>query len=122
MAGINKVILLGFLGKDPELKYFENNVAKSTFSLATSEYYRDKNGQKIEQTEWHNIVMWRTVAENASKYLKKGSQIYLEGKIQTRVWNDKDGIRKNITEIVADSFTIIQNKTEDSSGTGSLPY
>jgi len=96
MSGVNKVILIGNLGKDPEIKYFENNIAKVSFSLATTEYYKDKNGQKTEQTEWHNIVMWRGLAENASKLLKKGSQIYLEGKIQSKQWIDKEGNKKNI--------------------------
>lgn len=126
MAGVNKVILIGNLGKDPELKYFEGNIAKATFSLATTEFYKDKNGNRAEQTEWHNIVLWRTLAENASKILKKGSQIYLEGKLQTRQWTDKEGQKRNITEIVTESFTLLQSreKSNDSGPLGSdnLPY
>lgn len=128
MAGVNKVILIGNLGKDPELKYFEGNIAKATFSLATSEIYKDKNGQKVENTEWHNIVLWRTSAENASKILKKGMQIYLEGKLQTRQWNDKAGQTKNITEIVAENFILLQNrdnlqnKTTNDSGSNNSPF
>ena len=126
MTGVNKVILVGHLGKDPEIKYFENNIAKTTFSLATTEYFKDKNGQRSEHTEWHHIVMWRNMAENASKYLKKGTLIYLEGKIQNRSWNDKDGSKKNITEIVAENFTILHSKSGESenksSDFGSLPY
>lgn len=126
MSGVNKVILVGNLGKDPELKYFENNIAKVSFSLATTEYYKDKNGQKTEQTEWHNIVMWRGLAENASKLLKKGSQIYLEGKIQSKQWTDKEGNKKNMTEILAENFTLLNSRSDssknDSTGTGSLPY
>lgn len=127
MSGVNKVILIGNLGKDPEIKYFENNIAKATFSLATTEYYKDKNGQKTEQTEWHNIVMWRGLAENASKLLKKGSQIYLEGKIQTKQWLDKEGNKKNMTEILAENFTLLNNRNDaskniDTSGSGDLPY
>jgi len=127
MSGVNKVILIGNLGKDPEIKYFENNIAKVSFSLATTEYYKDKNGQKTEQTEWHNIVMWRGLAENASKLLKKGSQIYLEGKIQSKQWMDKDGNKKNMTEILADNFTLLNSrndssKNNDTSGSGDLPY
>jgi single-strand DNA-binding protein len=84
MSGINKVILVGHLGKDPEIKYLEGNVAKVNFTMATSEVYKDKTGARAENTEWHNIVLWRAMAENAEKLLKKGTQIYLEGKIQSR--------------------------------------
>ena len=127
MSGVNKVILIGNLGKNPEIKYFENNIAKVSFSLATTEYYKDKNGQKTEQTEWHNIVMWRGLAENASKLLKKGSQIYLEGKIQSKQWIDKEGNKKYMTEILAENFTLLNSrndssKNNDTSGTGDLPY
>ena len=110
MAGVNKVILVGNLGKDPELKYLEGNIARANFSIATSEFHKDKNGNKIEQTEWHNIVVWRSMAESAEKLLKKGTQIYLEGKLQTRQWIDKDGNKRNITEIVGESFLVLQRK------------
>jgi single-strand DNA-binding protein len=127
MAGVNKVILIGNLGKDPELKYFEGNIAKLSFSLATTEFYKDKNGNKVEQTEWHHIVFWRILAENAAKLLKKGSQVYLEGKLQTRQWTDKEGQKRNITEIVGENFVLLQsrdNNKNSSSETGSenLPY
>ena len=108
MAGVNKVILVGNLGKDPELKYLEGNIARANFSIATSEFHKDKNGNKIEQTEWHNIVVWRSMAESAEKLLKKGTQIYLEGKLQTRQWIDKDGNKRNITEVVGESFLVLQ--------------
>ena len=126
MAGVNKVILIGNLGKDPELKFLEGNIAKVSFSLATSEYYKDKAGNRVEQTEWHNIVLWRSLAENAAKLLKKGAQIYVEGKLQTRQWTDKDGIKKNITEIVGESFNILQSRDKNTDnnemGSGNLPY
>lgn len=110
MAGVNKVILVGNLGKDPELKYLEGNIARVNFSMATSEFHKDKNGNRIEQTEWHNVVLWRSMAESAEKILKKGMQIYLEGKLQTRQWVDKDGNKRNITEIVGESFLVLQKK------------
>ena len=116
MAGVNKVILVGNLGRDPELKYLEGNVARVNFSLATSDSYKDKNGNRVEQTEWHNIVMWRGLAESAEKYLKKGTQVYIEGKIQTRQWNDKDGNKRNTTEIVAESYQILQRRDNNNPG------
>jgi len=115
MAGINKVILIGNMGKDPEIRSLENGVKVASFSLATSESYKNKEGQKVEQTEWHNIVMWRGLAEVAEKYLKKGSQIYLEGKIRTRSWDDKEGNKRYTTEIIADTFTMLGPKREDAS-------
>lgn len=116
MAGVNKVILVGNLGRDPELKYLEGNVARVNFSLATSDSYKDKNGNRVEQTEWHNIVMWRGLAESAEKYLKKGMQVYVEGKIQTRQWNDKDGNKRSTTEIVAESYQILQRRDSNNPG------
>jgi len=106
MSGINKVILVGHLGKDPDLRYLQNNVAVLSFPLATSETII-KNGEKIEQTEWHNIVMWRGLAEAAEKILKKGRLIYMEGKCRTRSFDDKNGLKKYTTEIVAESFTLL---------------
>ena len=114
MAGINKVILVGNLGKDPEMRILEGGVAKVNFSLATTEYYKDKNGNKVEHTEWHNIVLWRYLAENAEKLLKKGSQIYLEGKLQTRNWQDKEGHKRQTTEIVGEIFQLLGKKESNS--------
>ena len=114
MAGINKVILVGNLGKDPEVRHLEGGVSVAKFTLATSESYKDKSGNKVEQTEWHNIVVWRGLADVAEKYLKKGSTIYLEGKIKTRSY-DKDGSKHYITDIVADSFTMLGGKKENTS-------
>lgn len=110
MAGVNKVILIGNLGKDPEIKYLEGNIAKANFSLATSEWHKDKQGNKVELTEWHHVVLWRSMAESAEKMLKKGTQVYIEGKLQTRQWVDKDNIKRNITEIVGESFLVLQKK------------
>jgi single-strand DNA-binding protein len=111
MAGINRVILIGNLGKDPETMTFENGVKKTSFPLATTESYKNKEGAKVEQTEWHNIVLWRGLAEVAEKYLKKGNQIYLEGKIKTRSW-EQDGIKKYITEIYADNMVMLGGRKE----------
>lgn len=121
MAGVNKVILVGNLGKDPEVRHLEGGTAVANFTLATSEAYKDKSGQRIEQTEWHNIVVWRTLAEVAEKYLKKGSTIYLEGKIRTRSWEDKDKVKRYTTEIVADTFTMLGKKENSSNSSDDIP-
>lgn len=113
MIGVNKVILVGNMGRDPEVKFLEGGIAVAKFSLATTETFKDKNGNRIEQTEWHNIVMWRAQAEVAQKYLRKGMTLYIEGKIRSRQWEDKEGHKKNITEIVADSFTILSKKEDN---------
>ena len=104
MSGVNKVILVGYLGKDPELRYLDGDVAVASFPLATTEFI-SKNGIKEEHTEWHNVVLWRTLAEVSVKVLKKGKLVYIEGKCRTRSFEDKNGIKKYATEIVADSFT-----------------
>ncbi len=106
MAGVNKVILIGNLGKDPDIMIFDG-VKKATFSLATSETYKNKEGQKLEQTEWHNIVCWRGLADIAEKFLKKGVQVYIEGRLRYRKWEDKEGRMKHVVEIVADNFMIL---------------
>jgi len=110
MAGVNKVILVGYLGKDPEVRNLEVGLMRVSFSMATTEVHKDKNGNRIEHTEWHNILLWRGLAENAEKLLKKGSLIYLEGKLQTRDWMDKEGRKHYITEIVGDSFQLLDRK------------
>ena len=112
MAGVNKVILVGNLGKDPEVKYLDNGVAVANFSLATTESYKNKEGEKVSQTEWHNIVLWRGLAEVAEKYLKKGASVYIEGKIKTRKWEDKDGNTRYNTEILADNMTMLGGKKD----------
>ena len=114
MAGVNKVILVGNLGKDPEVRHLEGGATVANFPLATTETYKDKNGNRAEQTEWHNIVVWRGLADVAEKYLRKGITIYLEGKLRTRSCDDKEGNKRYTTEIVADTFTILSKK--ESSG------
>ena len=121
MAGVNKVILVGRLGKDPEVRHLENGAAVANFSIATSETYKDKSGTRQEQTEWHNIVFWRGLAEIAEKYLKKGSQIYVEGKLRTRSWQDKDGHTRYTTEVVGDQLTMLGGKTENSTHAPDAP-
>lgn len=103
---VNKVILLGNLGKDPVVKQLENGIAVATFSLATSERFKDKEGNVQEKTEWHNIVLWRGLAEVAEKYLHKGDKVYIEGKITTRSY-EQDGVKKYLTEIVAETMKLI---------------
>ena len=111
MSGINKVILVGHLGKDPDVRYLEGGVSVASFPLATSETY-NKEGRKVEQTEWHNIVMWRGLADVAAKYLQKGKLVYIEGKLRTRTFDDRDGNKKYTTEIIAENFTLLGRKTD----------
>jgi len=107
MLGVNKVILIGHLGKDPELRYTPGGQATASFSLATSERWTDKNGQRQERTEWHNIVVWAKLAEIANQYLKKGSPAYIEGRITNRSWDDRDGNKRYRTEIVANTIQFL---------------
>lgn len=111
---VNKVILVGNVGKDPDVRYLDNGVAVASFPLATSETYKDKTGEKHSSTEWHNIVLWRGLAEITEKYVKKGKQIYIEGKIRSRSWEDKEGNKRYITEIIGDNMQFL-GKREDSS-------
>ena len=97
MAGINKVILVGNLGKDPEVRTLENGAKVANFTLATSETYKNKEGQRVTTTEWHNIVLWRGLADIAERFLRKGNQVYIEGKIKSRTWDEKDGNKRYIT-------------------------
>jgi single-strand DNA-binding protein len=109
---INKVILIGNVGKDPDVRYLDNGVVKCSFSLATSESYKNKAGEKVTNTEWHNIVIWRELAKAAEAYVKKGMQLYIEGKISTRSYQDKDGVQRRVTEITADTFQMLGRKQE----------
>ena len=119
MASVNKVILVGNLGKDPEIKKFDSGIKNASFSLATTEKFKNKAGETVTTTEWHNIVVWGTLADICEKYLKKGSQIYLEGKIKTRTWEDKSGTKKYITEIFADTIQFLakNDKSENDKST-----
>ena len=107
MAGVNKVILLGNLGKDPEVRRLDDGRGVANFSLATSETYKNKSGEKVTNTEWHNIVLWSPLADIAENYLKKGSQVYIEGKISNRSYEDKDGVKKYISEVVGREITLL---------------
>jgi len=107
MSSLNKVLLIGNLGKDPELRYTPDGSQVATFSLATSENWTDKNGTRQERTEWHNIVAWTKLAEISKRYLAKGRQVYIEGRIRTREWNDKDGNKRRTTEIVATQMVLL---------------
>jgi single-strand DNA-binding protein len=118
--GVNKVILVGNLGKDPEVQTFDT-YKKAAFSLATTEYSRDKEGNEVQHTEWHNIVMWRGLAEIAEQFLRKGSQVYIEGKIRTRSFDAKDGSKKYITEIQADNLVLLGGRKEGTSENNAQP-
>jgi single-strand DNA-binding protein len=119
MSGVNKVILVGRLGKDPEVRNLENGAVVANFSVATSESYKDKTtGEKKEITEWHNVVLWRGLAEIAQKYLHKGDMVYIEGKLRTRSW-EKEGVTRYTTEIIADNMTMLSSKGSSGSSSGS---
>ena len=109
---VNKVILIGNVGRDPEVRYLDNNTPVASFSLATTEVYKNKNGEKVKNTEWHNIVLWRGLAQVAEKYVKKGNMLYIEGKIRTRSWDDKDGNKRYTTEIVGDNMQMLSKKDD----------
>ncbi|MFD2783833.1 single-stranded DNA-binding protein [Hymenobacter rubripertinctus] len=107
MASVNKVILIGHLGKDPEVRHLEGGNSVANFTMATNEYFKDKQGTRVERTEWHNISAWRGLAELAEKYLRKGQQVYVEGRIRTRQYQDKENQTRYITEIVADEISLL---------------
>ena len=139
MSSVNKVILLGNLGKDPEVRYLENERARTTFTLATNETYKNKEGAKTTTTEWHNVVLWTPLAEIAEKYLKKGNPVYIEGKLTSRSYVDKEGQTKYITEVVGKNLVLLggsknstpepvgvqsaqQASTPDGTGADGLPF
>ena len=110
MRGVNHVFLIGNLGKDPEIQYIEGNIPVAKFPLATTETFKDKKGNTIPQTEWHNIVLWRGLAELAAKYLHKGSLVHIEGSLRTRSWEDKDKNRRFMTEIIASNLVMLDKR------------
>lgn len=118
MRGVNRVMLIGNLGKDPDVQFLEGNIAVAKFPLATTETFKDRSGKLISQTEWHTVVLWRGLAELAQKYLHKGSLVYIEGRLRTRSWEDKEGNRKFATEVVGDNLIMLDKRTE---GTGNAP-
>lgn len=120
--GVNKVILVGNLGKDPELKYLDQGVAVAKFSLATTEHYKNREGKSEDRTEWHNIVLWRGLADVAGKFLKKGSTIYLEGRISNRSWVSPDGVKKYSTEIEGDKMLMLDSKPADKHDASTGPF
>lgn len=118
MRGVNRVMLIGNIGKDPDIQILEGNISVAKFSLATTEAYKDRSGKLISQTEWHTIVLWRGLAELAEKYLHKGSLVYIEGRLKTRSWEDKDGNKKFAWEIVGDNLIMLDKRTDGTSGSG----
>lgn len=112
MLGVNKVILVGYVGQDPAIRYLENGRTQATFSLATHDAYKNKEGQKVRTTEWHRIVLWTPLAEIAEHYVTKGKQIYLEGKLTHRAYNDKGGEIKELTEIVGEKLVLLNSQEE----------
>ena len=121
MASVNKVIVLGNLGKDPEVRHLPNGDAVCNFSLATTESWKDKNGQKQDKTEWHNIVLFRKLAEIAGEYLKKGRPAYIEGRLQTRKWTDKEGKERYTTEIIGEQMQMLGGKDDTKLNTPEAP-
>ncbi len=119
MSSLNKAMIIGRLGRDPEVRYTQSNTAVATLSIATSERYKDKQGELQENTEWHRVVAWDRLAEICQQYLSKGDQVYIEGPIQTRQWEDKDGQTRYTTEIKAREMTMLGGKNSD--GGGSMP-
>lgn len=118
---VNKVILVGRLGRDPELKHMPNGDAVANFSVATSEQWKDRNGERQERTEWHNITMYRKLAEIAGQYLKKGSEVYVEGKIQSRKYTGKDGVERIAYDIIANEMKMIGGKNSETHGAAAQP-
>ncbi len=117
MRGVNRVMLIGNLGRDPDVQYLEGNIAVAKFPLATTETFKDRAGKLISQTEWHTVVLWRGLAELAQKYLHKGSLVYIEGRLRTRSWEDKEGNKKFATEVVGDNLIMLDKRSDAVQGT-----
>src|ERR1700704_427279 len=122
MRGVNRVMLIGNLGKDPDVQHLEGNIAVAKFSLATTETFKDRAGKLISQTEWHTVVLWRGLAELAQKYLHKGSLVYIEGRLRTRSWEDKEGNKKFATEVVGDNLIMLDKRTDANSSHSHLHH
>lgn len=122
MRGVNKVILIGNLGRDPDVQFLEGNIAVAKFSLATTETFKDRAGKLISQTEWHTVVLWRGLAELAQKYLHKGSLVYIEGRLRTRSWEDKEGNKKFATEVVGDNLVMLDKRMDVNNGDHPIPH
>ena len=120
MRGVNRVMLIGNLGRDPDVQYLEGNIAVAKFPLATTETFKDRAGKLISQTEWHTVVLWRGLAELAQKYLHKGSLVYIEGRLRTSSWEDKEGNKKFATEVVGDNLIMLDKRTDNVHG--SIPH
>lgn len=116
MRGVNRVMLIGNLGKDPDVQFLDGNIAVAKFPLATTETFKDRSGKLVSQTEWHTVVLWRGLAELAQKYLHKGSLVYIEGRLRTRSWEDKEGNKKFATEIVGDNLIMLDKRAEGMAG------
>jgi single-strand DNA-binding protein len=116
MRGVNRVVLIGNLGKDPDVQYLEGNIGVAKFPLATTETFKDRSGKLISQTEWHTVVLWRGLADLAQKYLHKGSLVYIEGRLRTRSWEDREGNRKFATEVVGDNLIMLDKRTDSGGG------
>lgn len=116
MRGVNRVMLIGNLGKDPDVQVLDGNITVAKFPLATTETFKDRSGKLISQTEWHTVVLWRGLAELAQKYLHKGSLVYIEGRLRTRNWDDKEGHRKFATEVVGDNLIMLDKRTDAAGG------
>lgn len=115
---LNKVMLIGNVGRDPEIRYLEGNAKVATFSLATTERYKDRNGNMQENTEWHNLVAWRNLADITENYVKKGTQIYAEGRLRTREWTDQTGAKRRTTEVVLDNMQLLGRRADNPGAQG----
>ncbi len=118
---LNKVMLIGNVGKDPEIRHLESGTAVANVTLATTERYKDRNGETQEQTEWHNVVLWRGLADVTERFVRKGSQIFIEGKIRTRSWEDQSGQKRYATEIVADNMQLLGRRSDNPANASARP-